>query len=56
MADVVCADCGCVIAHENDTFDSDDWHFAPCGEMICDDCCDYCFENHEPCGECNYRC
>ena len=51
LAEIICKDCGCVIAE----CENDHWHYAPCWELLCDDCCDWCFENHEPVGDCMYR-
>ena len=56
MVEIVCKDCGKVIAECDEGREHEgNWNYAPCGELICDDCCDSCYDNHEPCGECAYR-
>ena len=53
---IYCERCGELIA----TFDtaedtSCDWAKAPCGERLCDECCNECAEQDDPYHACKFR-
>ena len=53
---IYCEHCGELIA----TFDTSadvtcEWAEAPCGEKVCEECCDICAQQHDPYHACMYR-
>lgn len=43
-----CESCG-------ERIDDTDWLEAPCGEKVCEECCEDCARNHDPYHTCMFR-
>lgn len=51
-----CEHCGELIAMFDTSEDvSAEWAEAPCGEMVCEECCEECARQHDPYHACMFR-